>query len=628
MGVIAIAVFARRIGADSAIGADAAVGAVMTARVLPGFVMGPLGGVLADRWDRKRAMVGADVLRAVIIFSVPFVPNLLYLLLASALLESLTLIWGPAKDASLPNFVPAQHLTHANALSLIAIYGPLPLATVLFASLAAVGGFLGENVPVLSGLRQGNEALALWADSLTFAFSAIMISTLAIASSRRRAAKFELAEVGRDLVEGLRFVRDHRQVRPWLLGIAFTFTAAGGVFSLGVGFVEDVLGGGETGFSFLIGFLGTGMIVGLLAAGLLAKLIQKDVLFSTSILLLGIGLVGLAAMGSLNPAIPIASALGFFGGVAYATGYSLIQQNTEDEIRGRTFSAGYTVIRIGILVGLGFFPFVAGAVGDHVLQFPGGEYPLPGTRITLWFAGAFVLGGGLLSMRAISHREKGPERRHGYFVVFEGGEGAGKSTQIQALVRWLEARGDRVVVTREPGGTSIGARIRELLLDPAASEMEPRAEALLYAADRAQHVAEIVSPALEQGAIVVSDRFVDSSLAYQGIARELGLEDIYNVSAWATGGLMPDLVFFLELDAKTGLGRAGESRDRIEREAAEFHDRVSDAYLELAERFPDRFVVLDGNRHPDEIHKEVRATFEERTAHLPTGVWPRGTVPR
>ncbi|MGH2748557.1 MAG: dTMP kinase [Actinomycetota bacterium] len=628
VGVIAIAVFARNLAGD------AAVGAVMTARVLPGFVMGPIGGVIADRWDRKRAMVGADVLRAVIIFSVPFVPNLLYLLLASVVLESLTLIWGPAKDASLPHFVPAQHLTHANSLSLIAIYGPWPLASVLFASLAAVGGFLGEHVPVLSGLQPsaaaggGPIALALWADSLTFAFSAIMISTLAIASSRRRAAKFDLAEVKRDLVEGLRFVRDHRQVRPWLLGIAFTFTAAGGVFSLGVGFVEDVLGGSETGFAFLIGFLATGMIVGLLAAGLLAKMIQKDVLFSTSILLLGIGLIGLAAMGSLNPAIPIASALGFFGGVAYATGYSLIQLNTEDEIRGRTFSAGYTVIRIGILVGLGLFPFVAGAIGDHALQFPGGEYPLPGTRITLWFAGAFVLGGGLLSMRAIRHREKGPERRHGYFVVFEGGEGAGKSTQIEALVRWLEARGEKVVVTREPGGTSIGARIRELLLDPAASEMEPRAEALLYAADRAQHVAEVVSPALEQGAVVVSDRFVDSSLAYQGVARDLGQEDIYNISAWATGGLIPDLVFFLKVDSETGLGRAGGSRDRIEREAAEFHDRVSDAYLDLAERFPDRFVVLDGDRHPDEIHKEVIAIFEERTAHLPTGVRPRGTVPR
>lgn len=149
VGVIAIAVFAREVG-----GGDAAVGAVMTARVLPGFIAGPIGGVLADRWDRKKTMVIADIARAAIIFSLPFVPDLLFLLLASVLLESLTLIWGPAKDASLPNFVPASHLTHANSLSLVAVYAPWPLATVVFLSLSVLGGFLGDHVPVLRGLQE------------------------------------------------------------------------------------------------------------------------------------------------------------------------------------------------------------------------------------------------------------------------------------------------------------------------------------------------------------------------------------------------------------------------------------------------------------------------------------------
>ena len=603
--MIAIAVFANKIGGATA------VGTVLTARVLPGFVVGPLAGVIADRWDRKRTMVVADLLRAAIIFSLPFFPNLLYLLVASVALESLTLIWGPAKDASLPHFVKPSELTHANSLSLIGVYAPWPVASLVYASLSAFGAFLGRTVPALEGLTDNTEALALWMDSLTFAFSAVMVSTLAIPMTLNRVGHLDLRQIRRDLVVGLSFVVRHKQVRPWMLGIAFTFTAAGAVFSLGIGFVEDVLGGGDQGFAFLVGFLGTGMIIGLLAVGMLARLIQKDVLFSASILLLGVGLIALASMNSLNTAIPIASALGFFGGAAYSTAYALMHENTTDELRGRTFSAAYTVIRIGTLVGLGLFPLVAGAVGDRTVA----GLLIPGTRTTLWLAGLFAIGGGVLSMRAIGARAQPSlvtAQERGSFIVFEGGEGAGKTTQIEALVRWLEARGEKVVTTREPGGTEIGGRIRELLLDPAAAEMDPRAEALLYAADRAQHVKDVILPALRAGRTVISDRFIDSSLAYQGVARGLGLEEIYRISEWATGGLLPDLVFYLNVDADEGLARIVDAPDRIEQEKREFHDRVTEGYLELAQRFASRFVVLEASKPASQVHALVIETIKER----------------
>jgi len=242
---------------------------------------------------------------------------------------------------------------------------------------------------------------------------------------------------------------------------------------------------------------------------------------------------------------------------------------------------------------------------------------LPGSRVTLLLAGLVVIGGGLLSTRAIKARrfeEPVQWGDRGYFLVFEGGEGAGKSTQMAALVKWLEARGEEVVTTREPGGTTIGERIRKLLLDNEASEMEPRTEALLYAADRAQHVAEVIRPALETGKIVVSDRFVDSSLAYQGMARGLGLDEIYQISSWATGGLIPNLVIYLQVDPHTAMHRVDGERDRIENEDRDFHESVAAAYLQLSKKFPERFIVVDASRSAAEVHQEVVATFTERAS--------------
>jgi dTMP kinase len=617
VGVIAIAVFANHI--QGATG----VGLVMTARVLPGFLVGPLAGVLADRFDRKRLMVVADLARAAVIFSLPFFPNIVYLLVASMILESLTLIWGPAKDASLPNLVASGQLTQANSLNLMAVYAPFPVASLVYLALSTLGRFVAHAVPVLKGVTGDPEALALWLDSMTFAFSALMVAGLAITSSRRQAGRVDLGDVKRDLIEGLRFVRDDKKVQPWLIGIGLTFMAAGGVFSLGPGFAQAVLGAGDRGFASVIGFLGTGMLIGLVAIGPLAKRVQKDVIFSSSILLLGIGLIGLASASSLSLASAVASALGFFAGTGYSTGYTLMQENTADDMRGRTFSAAYTVIRVGTLGGLGLFPFAArlfsGLLGDN---FAIGSYPIPGSRLTLWGAGVVVIGGGLLSMRAIAARESEPVAsvpvvgaapRSGLLVVFEGGDGAGKSTQMEALVGWLRARGDDVVTTREPGGTPIGARIRDILLDPASDGMDARTEALLYAADRAQHVAEVIKPALDAGKIVVSDRFIDSSLAYQGIARGLGLDEILGINDWGTQGLLPDIVFLLRLDPASGLERAAHGdRDRMEGAGIDFHKEVGDAYLELATRYPARFVALNAAVSPSELHQKIVTAFEER----------------
>lgn len=201
------------------------------------------------------------------------------------------------------------------------------------------------------------------------------------------------------------------------------------------------------------------------------------------------------------------------------------------------------------------------------------------------------------------------------FLVVEGMDGAGKSTQIERLARWLTQAGSPPVVTREPGATATGERIREILLDPASAAMDPRTEALLYAADRAQHAAEVIRPALAAGLVVISDRYVDSSLAYQGLARGLGIERILDLSMWATGDLMPDLVILLDVAPELARSRSGArsgATDRIELEDEAFHRRVADAYWALARTYPERFAAVDASAPPDAIEAEIRRHVEAR----------------
>ncbi len=195
----------------------------------------------------------------------------------------------------------------------------------------------------------------------------------------------------------------------------------------------------------------------------------------------------------------------------------------------------------------------------------------------------------------------------GLFITLEGGDGSGKSTQSHLLVDWLRSSGHIVVVTREPGGTDLGIELRELVLHRR-GEMDPRAEALIYAADRAHHIATSVRPALERGEVVVQDRYLDSSVAYQGAGRVLDATEVRNLSLWATEGLLPDLTILLDLDESTGRDRL-DSRtkyDRLEAEENDFHARVRAGYLELAAAEPERFLVLDARDSVDHIAQAIR----------------------
>ena len=205
------------------------------------------------------------------------------------------------------------------------------------------------------------------------------------------------------------------------------------------------------------------------------------------------------------------------------------------------------------------------------------------------------------------------------FITFEGPDGSGKTTQIRLLAEWLREQGREVVLTREPGGTEIGDQIRAVLHDPYNTAMGARAEILLYSADRAQHVAQLIRPALAAGKVVVSDRYADSTLAYQGHGRGLDLEVLRTITTFATSGLTPDLTFYLDVTPEEGLQRrrlGGDEWNRLDAEALEFHQRVRDGYLRLVEQELERWVVVDAARSVEEVQTEIRGLVRGRLGQI------------
>lgn len=203
----------------------------------------------------------------------------------------------------------------------------------------------------------------------------------------------------------------------------------------------------------------------------------------------------------------------------------------------------------------------------------------------------------------------------GVFIAFEGGDGAGKSTQVRLLAEALEAAGREVVVTRQPGGTPLGAQIRDLVLH--GDHVSPRAEALLFAADKAHHVDQLIRPALDRGEVVITDRYTDSSVAYQGAGRSLGAAEVHDLQMWAVDGLTPDLTVIVDISAEEGRRRRGAIHDRLEAEADDYHEAVRQHFLAMAAGRPERYLVVDGASDPERIH----AAVTERLVTL--GVLPR-----
>jgi dTMP kinase len=402
-------------------------------------------------------------------------------------------------------------------------------------------------------------------------------------------------------------------------GIVVAFIGVGSVIAIGPIFAKLTVHAGAAGWGFLVTALGIGMGIGMAFVPQLSKLVDRQVLFPATMLGAAIVLGIVAAMPNISLAALFTVLMGIFAGATWVNGYALLQENVADEYRGRTFATLTVMSRLGLFLSLAGFPLLSGILGNHGFDIGNFRVDLSGTRLALWIGAAIAAAGAVVTRRGLQRNrltkpvglslmprlKKGP--RKGVLVAFEGVEGAGKGTQIRLAREWLESEGWQVLVTREPGGTDVGERLRELLLDPTTGQVEPRTEALLFAASRSQHVSTVLRPALEDGKVVLCDRYVDSSLAYQGVARGLGEQDVLTLNVWATQGLFPDLVILLHVEPELGLSRGtSEDADRIELEGSPFMAKVADAYLRIAEEHPERFVVIDSDRPPDEVHHDVR----------------------
>ncbi len=634
LGLLALTALAPRLAQGGYAAQNLAVAGVFILRLAPAILVGPIAGVVADRLDRRWTMVVCDVARFALFLSIPLVGTLTWLFVATFLIEVASLMWIPAKEATVPNLVPRERLETANQLSLFTTYGSAPVAAALFAGLALVTGILDNPVPQIDAVD-----LALYVNAATFLVSAATIFRLTDIPSRERVPGADAPSVWSTLVEGWRYVGHTRLVRGLVVGMLGAFAAGGAVIGLARTYVTD-LGGGDPGYGLLFGTVFLGLAGGMILGPRLLPDFSRRRLFGLALGGAGLALALLALIPNLVIAVLVTFVIGAFAGVSWVSGYTLLGLEVSDELRGRTFAFVQTMVRVVLVLVLAVAPLLAAAIGRHRVEVTEAmTLTYNGAAFVFLGAGLLAAGLGLVSFRHMDDRRgvplvrdiaaafasepmglrsSGP--REGFFIALEGGEGAGKSTQAQALREWLESLGHDVVVTFEPGATEVGRRLRSVLLDHPeqvegeigagpTQQLSARTEALLFAADRAQHVATVVRPALELGHVVITDRYVDSSVAYQGAGRDLAPGEVARVSRWATDGLQPHLTVLLDVPAAAGLARVG-SPDRLESEPRDFHERVRDRFLELARRGGSRYLVVDGTRPVAEITAAIQARLQ------------------
>ncbi|MFE4538310.1 dTMP kinase [Streptomyces scopuliridis] len=607
------------------------------------------GGPLDRRWT----MIGADVLRLALLIVAPLwiewtpdraLPILLSTVFVVGVAER---FWTVAKESAAPALLPApplegaavrplpDHLDALRRLSLRTSFAAVPVAAAVLLVATLIGNLLGTGIEWFS-LHQA--ALGSYVAAGLFAASVSTLYFLELPDGHTPRPRSPLEGLRRSVggasgkgSGGSGGGRDKGRTGAVPLLVLACGTLAGAVAAaVGVSVLQAKdLGGGPVAFALLVLALTGGTGLGIRGAAKVLPALSRRRLFALALAVTGIALLVMGLVPDMATVLFLALFAGFMAGVAANTGHTLIDLETEEYRRSRVTEHLQAVVRVFIGLGVVIAPLVAAAIGPHRLASGTFVFAHDGAAFTLILVGALLLPVAAVVLAKTDDRSGVPLRRDlrdalrggadpaqapaatGFFLAIEGGDGAGKSTQVEALADWIRAKGHEVVVTREPGATPVGKRLRSILLDVSSAGLSNRTEALLYAADRAEHVDSVVRPALERGAIVISDRYIDSSVAYQGAGRDLSPTEIARISRWATDGLVPHLTVLLDVSPETARERFTEAPDRLESEPAEFHQRVRAGFLTLAAADPTRYLVVDAGQEPEAVTTVVRHRLDQ-----------------
>jgi dTMP kinase len=597
--------------------------------------------------------------------SIPIFPSLTWIYIAKFLAGVTSQFWNPASAATTPNLVPKDKLERANQLSLITTYGTAPLAALLFSLLALISGGLARVTPLFHTGQAGHSGkvdLALYINAATYFISALTVYWLREIPKRHASDAISVPSTLKMIWEGLRFIRKNPVVNGLIIGMLGAFSAAGVVVGLGYTYITVTLHGGSAGWGLVFAAMFVGMPIGMFFGTRLLGDFSRRRLFGLTITAAAIPLALIGLVPNLVMVIIFVVLLGAISGIAYPLGFTIVGLEVDDDTRGRVFAFFQSTIQVILLAVIALVPFLSSAFTKLIAAITGSGdvkighliYVSAGQNLVILISAAIAALLGLSSYRYMDDRKGVPLREDlvaairgepfaaaaapangnapmpsGLFIAFEGGEGTGKSTQARLVAIWLRDQGFDVVTTHEPGATKVGMRLRALLLDTAHTGMSSRAEALMYAADRAEHVGSVIVPSLERGAIVITDRYLDSSLAYQGAGRGLRVSEIARLNAWATGGRVPDLTILLDMPPEAGLGRRARSADRLEAEPQDFHERVRAGFLNLARSEPDRYLIVDASQPVDHVTRQIKDRIREilpdpvpKAAEAATGTFP------
>ncbi|EID54732.1 thymidylate kinase [Saccharomonospora xinjiangensis XJ-54] len=595
-------------------------GIVLT-QLLPGLLFAPLGGMLADRFDRRKIMVVADLVRFGLLISIAIVGTPLWLFVANFLVGSAAMMWIPSKDAAVPNLLRRRdQVETANQLGMVMTYG---VAVVTGAGIYAIltGIQTTFNLPPDLLGEFGTAKIVVVLNGMLYLASALLVARIPELSLRnvhpvpetgeRPVVRKPEREQGgfRSMVkDGVRFVRSTPLIRGLLIGMVGAFAAGGAVIGSAKPYSSS-LGGGDASFGLLFVAVFVGAAIGLAGAPKLARRLPHERLFGVGIVIAGLALVVVALAPHLAVALVAVALVGACAGGAFLTGITIIGSQIDDSIRGRINAIYQSLLKIIIFGTTSAVPGLIGLVKPREVIVWGNRLIIDGTRPVLLAGGLLAALVGVIAYRQMDSRRtepifadlrnvirRRPHRVNGVLIALEGTTAADTEAQAARLAEWLGNGPRPVVLAADPALDD--ERLTSLI--SGASLGGARARALAAAAVRADIVERDVRPALDSGAIVVMERFVDTPLAHLSTVAELDVAELEGLTDWATGRLRPDLTVLLDAEP-------GEGEDRSTN-TAEHHWRVQEMLAEMAASAPDRYVVVDAEGTEDEIAERVRTS--------------------